>query len=73
MMWTKFRIAIAIVALPLLGGCAAANPIVESGPEPRVADCALIKQATPTLYACDGKVYTGQQLWAIRHGEQTTQ
>jgi hypothetical protein len=68
----KFRIAAVVIALPLFSGCAT-NPIVESGPEPRVADCALMKQATPSLYACDGKVYTGQQLWAIRHGEQATQ
>jgi len=57
---------------PVLAGCAT-DPLIESGPEPRVADCALIKQATPALYECNGKVYTANQLDAIRHGEQPAQ
>jgi len=51
----------------ILAGCAS-DPILESGPEPRVADCALIHQATPPLYVCNGKTYTANQLDAIRHG-----
>ncbi|HTT75746.1 MAG TPA: hypothetical protein VMF50_07150 [Candidatus Binataceae bacterium] len=49
-------------------GCAE-NPFLQSGPEPRVANCALIKQATPSLYACNGKTYTATQLTDIRDGK----
>jgi len=54
----------AIVA-PVLAGCAS-NPFLSSGPEPRVEDCALIQQATPSRYVCGGKTYTAVQLSDIR-------
>ena len=53
-----------------LAGCAAQNPFVSWGPEPRVEDCALIQQATPSRYVCDGKVYTAVQLADIRNGKK---
>jgi hypothetical protein len=59
-------VALAVLAL---AGCAT-NPILDTGPGPDVADCALIKQATPTLYVCNGKTYTATQLYDIRHGYQ---
>jgi len=40
-----------------------------SGPEPRVQDCAMIHQATPTVYICKGRAYTADQLANIREGE----
>ena len=46
------------------------NPLLSSGPHPRVEDCALIQQATPTRYVCDGKVYTSVQLDQISQGKQ---
>ena len=67
---TAFRSA-AIFAL-LFSGCAGVsnNPWLSSGPHPRVEDCAMIQQATPTRYICDGKVYTSVQLDEISKGEQ---
>ena len=57
---------IALAAL-LAGLCGCAeNPFLQSGPEPRVANCALIRQATPSQYVCDGKTYTATQLADIR-------
>jgi hypothetical protein len=50
-------------------GCARSNPFVSSGPGPRVEDCALIQQATPTRYVCGGKTYTSIQLTDIRNGK----
>jgi hypothetical protein len=40
--------------------------LLSSGPEPRVEDCALIQQATPSRYVCGGKTYTAVQLSDIR-------
>jgi hypothetical protein len=58
--------ALFAVAAPALAGCAMSNPLVSSGPEPRVEDCALIQQATPSRYVCGGKTYTGVQLSDLR-------
>ena len=41
-----------------------------AAPSPRVEDCALIQQATPSRYVCNGKVYTAVQLADIRSGKQ---
>ena len=41
-----------------------------SAPTPRVEDCALIQQATPSRYVCGGKVYTAVQLTDIRNGKE---
>lgn len=66
----RFRmIAPTVVALALVG-CAGRNPVLSSGPAPRVEDCVQIQQATPTKYVCGGKVYTSVQLAAIRNGKQ---
>jgi hypothetical protein len=54
-------------------GCAGHNPLLSSGPSPRVEDCAQIQQATPTKYVCGGKVYTSIQLSAIKNGTQPAQ
>lgn len=51
-----------------LAACAD-NPFLQAGPEPRVANCALIQQATPSRYVCGGKVYTATQLADIRDGK----
>jgi hypothetical protein len=52
-------------------GCAGLNnPLLSSGPHPRVEDCALIQQATPTRYICNGKVYTAVQLDEIQNGQK---
>ena len=59
---------LALAALAGLCGCAE-NPFLQSGPEPRVANCALVRQATPTEYFCDGKTYTATQLVDIRDGK----
>jgi hypothetical protein len=54
----------------LCSGCSAYdNPLLSSGPYPRVEDCALIQQATPTKYVCGGKTYTSVQLADIRAGK----
>ena len=51
-------------------GCAAhRNPVLSSGPIPRVEDCAQLQQATPTKYLCRGKTYTSVQLADIRNGK----
>jgi hypothetical protein len=52
-----------------LAGCAMENPILSSGPYPRVEDCMIQQQATPTKYVCGGKVYTAVQLSDIRDGK----
>ncbi len=53
----------------LCSGCSAYdNPLLSSGPYPRVEDCAQIQQATPTKYVCGGKTYTAVQLADIRAG-----
>jgi hypothetical protein len=41
-----------------------------AAPSPRVEDCALIQQATPSRYVCNGKVYTAIQLTDVRNGKQ---
>ena len=55
----------------VLAGCGASNPLplLSSGPSPRVEDCMLLQQATPTRYVCDGKIYTAVQLTDIRNGK----
>jgi hypothetical protein len=51
-------------------GCAGYdNPLLSSGPHPRVEDCALIQQATPAKYVCNGKTYTSVQLADISEGK----
>jgi hypothetical protein len=45
------------------------NPLLSSGPDPRVEDCALIQQATPSKYVCAGKTYTAVELSGIRAGQ----
>jgi hypothetical protein len=54
----------------VLTGCAASNPfpLLSSGPSPRVEDCMLLQQATPTKFVCGGKTYTAVQLADIRKG-----
>lgn len=53
-----------------LTGCSAGDMFLSSGPEPRVEECALIQQATPSRYVCGGKVYTAVQLADIRAGKK---
>jgi hypothetical protein len=50
--------------------CAVSNAFVSSGPAPRVEDCALIQQATPSRWVCGGKVYTSVQLAEARTGNR---
>ena len=61
------------LAMPLLlvfSGCTASEKLfLSSGPVPRVEDCALIQQATPTRYVCGGKTYTSVELTDIRNGK----
>jgi len=66
--WDVEILALFVFALGI-GGCAMANPFLSSGPEPRVEDCALIQQATPSRWVCNGKVYTSVQLTDIRNGK----
>ena len=58
----------ASLAFLALSGCAGRDPLLSYGPQPRVEDCAQIRQATPTQYVCDGKTYTSVQLTEIRNG-----
>ena len=59
----------ALAALTLFySACAVTNPVLSSGPSPRVEDCMLLQQATPTKYVCGGKTYTAVQLANIREG-----
>ena len=51
-----------------LAGCSFQNPLVSSGPEPRVENCMLLQQATPAKFVCNGKTYTAVQLSDIRTG-----
>jgi hypothetical protein len=54
----------------ICSGCAPYNnPLLSSGPYPRVEDCTSIQQATPTKYVCGGKTYTSVQLADIRAGK----
>jgi hypothetical protein len=59
----------ATLALLCFGCARTANPLLSSGPHPRVEDCAIVQQATPTRYVCNGKIYTSVQLDEIRKGE----
>ena len=59
----------AMIALTFSGCASFNNPLLSSGPTPRVEDCALIQQATPAKYVCDGKTYTSVQLQQIRDGK----
>jgi hypothetical protein len=49
----------------VLTGCSS-SLVLSSGPQPRVEDCMLLQQATPTRYVCDGKTYTAVQLADLR-------
>jgi hypothetical protein len=58
----------------ILSGCAASNPLslLSSGPSPRIEDCMLLQQATPTKYVCDGNIYTAVQLADIRKNNRVS-
>jgi hypothetical protein len=65
------RAVVGAVFALVSSGCASVNnPFLSSGPHPRVEDCALVQQATPTRYVCDGKIYTSVQLDDISRGKQ---
>jgi hypothetical protein len=49
----KTMITTAFALLPF-SGCAGRNPFLSYGPEPRVEDCMLLQQSTPTKYICNG-------------------
>jgi len=66
----RLRMIVSTVVALALVGCTPRNPILSSGPSPRVEDCVQIQQATPTKYVCGGKLYTSVQLAAIRNGQQ---
>ena len=51
-----------------LSSCSVSNPVLSSGPYPRVEDCMLLQQATPAKFVCGGKTYTAVQLTDIRRG-----
>jgi hypothetical protein len=59
---------LAVITLVTLSGCSRQNPLLTYGPHPRVQDCMLLQQATPTKYVCDCKTYTAVQLTDIRNG-----
>ncbi len=74
-----FLKGLAVCALLItLGGCAGTSvnwpttrpgaPGIEASgkPFPRVQDCLSIKQATPSQFVCNGKVYTANQLRDLR-------
>jgi hypothetical protein len=60
----------ALVALACSACANSSNPLLSSGPYPRAEDCALVQQATPSRYVCNGKIYTSVQLDQIRNGQQ---
>ncbi len=63
---TAFALAASAFAMT---GCADMS-VLSSGPTPRVEDCALIGQSTPSKFVCgDGKSYTAVQLADIRTGK----
>jgi hypothetical protein len=65
------KVASAIFAVLICSGCGGlTNPLLSSGPHPRVEDCAMVQQATPTRYVCDGKIYTSVQLDEISEGQR---
>ena len=67
---TRCRALLSAGLLLVLAGCSAGNPfsLLSAGPSPRVEDCMLLQQATPTKYVCGGKTYTAVQLADIRKG-----
>ena len=72
--WMKIHRPIVLVCTAAgfaanLSACAFTDAFVSSGPAPRVEDCALIQQATPSKWVCEGKVYTSVQLADIRTGK----
>jgi hypothetical protein len=50
-----------------MAGCSMENPMLSAGPDPKVEDCALIGQGTPSKYICGGKTLTSNQLADIRN------
>jgi hypothetical protein len=63
--------------LIIVGGCSGTSmtwPITQPSPAmtadgkpiPRVQDCLSIKQATPSQFVCNGKVYTANELRKLR-------
>ena len=67
------HVGLLIAGFAMLGlaGCSFQDPIMSSGPEPRVEDCMLLQQATPAKFVCNGKTYTATQLSDIRNGTTT--
>jgi len=60
---------VSAVAL-LFSSCAADRTLfLSSGPTPRVEDCMILQQSTPTKFVCNGKTYTSVQLSDIRLGK----
>lgn len=51
------------LATPFIRGAKMPGP-------PRVENCGLVTIGTPTLYVCNGKLYTSYQLAAIREGKE---
>jgi len=50
-------------------GCATDRfQILSSGPKPRIDDCMVLQQATPTRFVCNGKIYTAVEPADIRTG-----
>jgi hypothetical protein len=63
---TAFALAAAAFAMT---GCTDMS-VLSSGPTPRVEDCALVGQSTPSKFVCgDSKTYTAVQLADIRAGK----
>ena len=65
-------IAVGVWAAALSGCSNFRSPFVSEGPEPRVENCSMIRQATPTQYVCNGKTYTSVQLSDIRNAKPAT-
>lgn len=63
--------ALALAASALAMSACADMSVISSGPTPRVEDCALVGQGTPSKFVCgvDGKTYTAVQLADIRTGK----
>jgi hypothetical protein len=62
------RGAITALLVMICSGCSASNLFVSAGPSPRVENCLFIQHSTPTKFACDGEIYTSNQLADIRNG-----
>lgn len=60
------------IRLLAFSGCTGRDPFLSYGPEPRVEDCMLLQQSTPTRFTCNGKQYTSLQLTDIRNGTTAT-